>query len=387
MRARGGFTLPELLVAGALLLIVTAGVLTLVDPGHSAATARAAGVDIRQRLRAASEVLGSDLAAAGNGPSNGVFGRSVGALTATVFPSRLGTGGDPPAIVRADALTVISSAGNQAAAKLSIDWLPSSGMPAEIELGPGCPSGDASCGFRTGAAVLLVDGLGQADLYQVDSVSGTALMLVGRGTTSGRAFPADSLVVPVAVSTYYLRPGTASSGDTLMVGDGHLGNQPLIDHVTRLEFDLLGEPRPPVFRPAAARSPATYGPSPPALAGDDPRDEWGAGENCTFQVSGTSRVSRLGALSGGSGLAVLAPSLLTDGPWCPDGASANRYDADLLRVRAVRVRIRAEASRQAARGSDATLFLHPGSSRDRSGAAADQEVVFDVVPRALQAGR
>jgi hypothetical protein len=387
MSTRTGFTVPELLVAGALLLIVTLGVLTLVDPGHSSATARAAGIDIRQRLRAASEMIGSDLAAAGSGPPNGAFGRAVGTVAASVFPCRLGSGGDPPGTVRADALTIMSSAANHVAASLSADWLPSTGATADIALGPGCPAGDPSCGFGAGTAVLLVDGRGQSDLYRITSVSGTGLTLASLGTSSGRAFPAGSLVVPVVVSTYYSKAGTSSQGDTLMAGDGDQSDLPLADHITHMAFELLGEPRPPALRSAVTQHPATYGPSPPGLTEDNPRDAWGVGENCAFQVSGTAQVPRLVPLASGSGLVVLAASVLTDGPWCPDAAAANRYDADLLRVRAVRVTIRAEASRLAARGSDTALFLHPGSSRDRSAAAADQEVVFDVVPRALQVGR
>ena len=33
----------------------------------------------------------------------------------------------------------------------------------------------------------------------------------------------------------------------------------------------------------------------------------------------------------------LTAGQLTDGPWCPNATSTNRFDADLLRIRKVRV--------------------------------------------------
>jgi hypothetical protein len=252
---------------------------------------------------------------------------------------------------------------------------------------PGCPAGDSSCGIRPGAAVLLLDGRGQSDLFRVDSVTGALLTLTPRGSTSGRLFPAGSVVVPVTVTVYYFKPGTSTDGGQLMSGDGDQSDLPLVDHVTGLTFQLLGEPRPPQLRTGSGPSAASYGPSPPPPAEDDPRDGWAAGENCTFVATALGQTSRLAPLLPGTALVPLSAALLTDGPWCPDALAPGRYDADLLRVRAVRVTLRVEATVREARGGDPLLFAHPGSSRDRSSPAADQQVVFDVVPRALQRGR
>ena len=52
----------------------------------------------------------------------------------------------------------------------------------------------------------------------------------------------------------------------------------------------------------------------------------------------------------GPSLVMLTAAQLTDGPWCPDAASANRYDADLLRIRKVRVTIRLQTGNAALRG-------------------------------------
>ena len=78
---------------------------------------------------------------------------------------------------------------------------------------------------------------------------------------------------------------------------------------------------------------------------------------------------------------------MTDGPWCPDAAAPNRVDADLFRVREVRVTLRLEAASPAARGGDARLFAHPGTARHPWRWVPDRQVTIDVVLRALHIGR
>ena len=387
MSARGGFTLAELLIAGALALLLMTGLAAVVDPSHAVARTQAAATDVRLRLRAASEAIVAELHGAGSGPAGGVYGRPLGGLAPAVLPLRLGSRGDPPGVARPDALTVIATAGVGAAAELAAVFVPGVGT-AQIAASPGCPSGDPACGVRVGVSVAIVDERGQWDLFTVATVTGASLGLLPRGAISGRPFPAGSRLIPVNVVCFFLRPGTAAEGLQLTTGDGDQWDLPLVDHLTGLTFDLLGDPSPPRLG-SAGGSPgsATYGPSPPPPGDDTITDDWPAGENCTFFAVAGAQSSRLPVLSAGTGLVPLPASMLTDGPWCPDGSSANRYDADLLRVRAVRITIQAEASSAAVRGTDPRLFLHPGSSRDRSGVASDQKVVIDVVPRALQAGR
>ncbi len=389
MSARRGFTLAELLIAGTLVLVLLTGLAAVVDPSHATARAQAAATDVRLRLRAASEAIVAELRGAGSGPARGVYGRPLGGFTPAVLPLRLGARGDAPGIARPDTLTVIATAGVGAAAELATVFVPGAGA-ALIAVSPGCPSGDPACGVAVGASVAIVDEHGQWDLFTVATVTGASLGLLPRGTISGRPFPAGSRLVPVNVVCFFLRLGTAAEGLQLMTGDGDQWELPVVDHLTGLTFDLLGDPSPPRLGSAGGTpGAATYGPNPPPLGDDTITDDWPAGENCTFLAVAGGQSSRLPMLSAGAGAALvpLPGSMLTDGPWCPDGSAANRYDADLLRVRAVRVTIQAEAASASARGDDTRLFLHPGSSRDRSGVASDRKVVIDVVPRALQAGR
>src|SRR5258708_25837712 len=64
----------------------------------------------------------------------------------------------------------------------------------------------------------------------------------------------------------------------------------------------------------------------------------------------------------------LDPAILADGPWYPDPLNANRWDADLLRVRRIVVTVRV-------RSALAALKL------------PDEEIRFDVTPRTLGGGR
>ena len=142
--------------------------------------------------------------------------------------------------------------------------------------------------------------------------------------------------------TYYLRANAATDTYQLRRYNGLASDLPVVDHVVGLGFEYAGEPMPPALvlasptgDPAALR--ATYGPTPPPLDVDTPNDEWGPGENCTFVVLDGVQISRLAVLGQASSLVALPSSMLTDGPWCPDSTAAQRYDADLLRIRRVRV--------------------------------------------------
>ena len=72
--------------------------------------------------------------------------------------------------------------------------------------------------------------------------------------------------------------------------------------------------------------------------------------------------------------------MLTDGPWCPDAGSARRFDADLLRIRRIRVAVRVQAAAPAVRGLG-QLFARPGTATSASAMVPDQQAAFDIAPR------
>jgi hypothetical protein len=65
----------------------------------------------------------------------------------------------------------------------------------------------------------------------------------------------------------------------------------------------------------------------------------------------------------------------------------NRYDADLLRIRKVRVTLRIQTGIAALRGPAGTLFTRGGTSRTAEGFLPDLETRFEVTPRNLNLGR
>jgi len=155
-----------------------------------------------------------------------------------------------------------------------------------------------------------------------------------------------------------------------------------------LSFEYYGETTPPQLR-SGLIPPTTYGPNPPDLGVDNSADNWGAGENCTFMVSNGAHTPRLSTLQGGNanGVVKLTEEMLKDGPWCPDSAAAGRYDADLLRIRKVRVTLRVQAANASLRGPAGTLFTRGGTSRGSERFIPDHEIKFDVVARNLNLGR
>jgi hypothetical protein len=97
-------------------------------------------------------------------------------------------------------------------------------------------------------------------------------------------------------------------------------------------------------------------------------------------------VSGAAGSSGGetAALVQLTGAQLTDGPWCPDESSANRWDADLLRVRRIGVTLRIESAIAALRGPAGVLFTHGGTSTSGSKWLPDQQITFQVSPRNLR---
>src|SRR5439155_11333644 len=180
--------------------------------------------------------------------------------------------------------------------------------------------------------------------------------------------PNTTKVVQMSSHTYYLKADAATQTYQLMHYDGGLGpDVPVVDNVVGLSFDYYGDPQPPqVIDPAKLTT--SYGPHPPSLATALPSGACPNGENCVIKVVGGFQAPRLPVLGGGgSTLVKLDATNLTDGPWCPDAGNANRWDADLLRVRKVVVSLRVQSAVASLRGPASTLFTVGGPSRKSTG--------------------
>jgi hypothetical protein len=381
----GGFALVEVLVATSVVLILAGGILMVALPTGAGFTREPAANDVQERLRAAVEALRLPLLEAGSGPGVALGGLTLGLVVPSIMPYRVGLRRpDPPGTFRRDLVTIVSSLPGAAAPTIQADFQGSVGS-VTVGLPPGCPLGHPSCGIEPGMTVMLLDASGQADLYGVSSVTENLVWLEARGLVTARRYAAGARLIPVELVTFYLRAASGPDGPQLARYDGVDSDLPVVDHIVELTLEYFGDPQPP--RPRAHQGllgdTMTYGPAPPPPGEDDERDNWGAGENCVVAIAAAVRVPRLAELGDArSPLRLLPAESLADGPWCPDEAAGARFDADLLRVRKVRVTLRAEAWSDAMRGRDERLFLRPGTSTAASRWVPDERVTLDVVPRA-----
>jgi hypothetical protein len=194
---------------------------------------------------------------------------------------------------------------------------------------------------------------------------------------------ARGIVVPTG-RTYHVKQDAESIWQ-LMQYDGHASDQPAVEDVVSVRFEYFGEAQPPAVTVTDAGDVhVTYGARPPPLDTDDPADAWGPGENCTIVKVDGGYGPRLQTL--GTGLVPLTGAVFTDGPWCPDASHGFRFDADLLRIRRVRVEIRLQASRPF-RGPAGGLFVNSGAAGDAVRYVPDQTVAVEIAPRNLNVAR
>jgi hypothetical protein len=394
-----GFSLVEALVATAIIVSVAAGVLSVLNPAHGVFSTQSEAADMQQRLRTGVDTLTRDLRSAGAGAYSGALAGSLGGYFAPIMPFRRAldsTLSDDPGVFKGNAITILYVPSTAVQTVLRSD-MPTASSPVLISTESGCPktqtgSVDPSCGFKARATkAAIFDGTGAFDMLDITSVDVglQALDFQPQGALSKAYLGSSSKhltkVVEISSHLYYLNTLTRQ----LIHHDGFSTATPVLDNLVGLDFEYYGDPSPPAFaRPGKDRM-VTYGPAPPApgisQAGFAP------GENCTWRVSGGVQVTRLAVLGNAAGLIRLNASQLTDGPWCPDEVSMNRYDADLLRIRKVRVTLRVQSGNDAVRGSLTTgndaLFANRGSALSRAQTVPDRSVRFDITPRNLNLGR
>jgi hypothetical protein len=381
-----GFSLVELLVAVGIMLAITAAVFTIVNPSRGIFQVQPEADDLQQRSRVAVEALQRDLMAAGAGSDLG-GGAALNRTLAPILPYRAGEVGSDPAngvFHRSDVVSLISVAST--AAQATVRSVSGGGSALSVAVDANCGPGpyDRLCGLPAGTRVLLFDTAGHFDVGTIASVSGLAVQIEG-SALAGHADPAKGArLAAVETHTYWLDAGRATGIPRLMHYDGWRTDSPVVDHVVGLELAYFGEARAPALLPgvelSAPEGPwTTYGPRPPPVGVDDPHDGWPAGENCVFQVVDGVHVSRLANAPPGP-LIAIEPSMLIDGPWCPDAGSARRFDADLLRIRRIRVVVRFQVASAVLRGLG-PLFTHPGTATSAAALVPDQEVAFDIAPR------
>jgi hypothetical protein len=366
---------------------VTAATFTLMNPAQGVFSAQPEVMDMQQRMRVGTDTLYKDIVMAGAGQYSGSMTGSLGNYFATILPFRIGnTTPDPVGSYFTDRITVLYVPPTTAQTTIA-DPMPNTSAEIKVNQVAGCPSNDPLCGFKEGMTVMIMDATGSWDTFTITNIQDPALHLQHRGEQLNKPYGEGAYISQIAMYTYWLKTDTVAGNYQLMRYDGNVTDVPIADNVVALSFEYYGDPAPPQLRPGMTPG-TTYGPTPPLLGVNLPEDNWGAGENCTFQVAAGAQVPRLTWIDTvNPRLVKLTQAQLQDGPWCPDSAAANRYDADLLRIRKVRVRLRVQVASPSLRGATGTLFTRGGTSRGAERFIPDQELKFDVVARNLSLGR
>jgi prepilin-type N-terminal cleavage/methylation domain-containing protein len=389
MHRQHGFSLLELTISMAVMLTVTASVFSMMNPAQGSFAAQPEVADMQQRMRVGIDTLYKDMVMTGGGAYQGTMSGSLGNYFASVQPRRVGsTLEDLPTVFKSDTITLVYVPPTIAQTTLA-DHGPSLNS-AEIGVNsnstvppsPGCPVGDDLCGFVEGMTVMMYDDSGNYDIFTITNVQDNALHLQHNSDSlTYTGYDANTTkIVQASNFVYYLNTTT---NQLMFYNGGTAADIPVVDNVVGLTFEYYGDPQPPAWLSPTKAVTDTKGPW--TTYGPKPRTPGTA--NCIFDGA-TPPGSLLPALGvAGSGLVKLTAAQLTDGPWCPNAASANRWDADLLRVRKIGVTLRVQAAVAALRGPAGALFAKAGTSRGGERYVPDQEIRFEVSPRNLNLGR
>ena len=225
-----------------------------------------------------------------------------------------------------------------------------------INTAPSCPWGAVFCGFQSGMTAVVFDKTAHFDIFTISNVQAGSAQVQPHSPTMTYTYPAGAHVSRIESHSYYFD----AINRQLRQSDGYLSDVPVADNVVALSFEYFGDRNPPTA------------PRPPAGV-----------ENCLYDLAGN--LKPMAMLTGPSnGFVALPLSILSDGPWC--GSGGTQFDADLFRVRAVRVNLRIQATLSAFRSSG-TAFLKSGTSRTSGRYLPDLAATFMIVPRNLGASR
>ncbi|MFN8059712.1 MAG: prepilin-type N-terminal cleavage/methylation domain-containing protein [Vicinamibacterales bacterium] len=344
-----GFSLVEVVVALAVGAIVIGGIYAVANAVHQTVRVFPSSADVQQRARAALDALARDARRAGSG---GPGIPPLASRLAPAVPRRVGLiAPDMPLSAFPDRIAFIATEGDAAARVVSA--LPGAVSTVTIAVASPCPPGDPACGFRADQDVIVTDNTGRYDVGRLVAVSPPVLQMPPGTLHYAYSSTDDAWVVPVRTTTYYFDRLRRQ----LRVYDGYRSDLPLVDDVVAFSVEWTGDTRAP----------------------SRPRPSSGVA-NCLFDGSGAHR-NPAGLLLP-PGLVPLDLAGFRDGPTCGTGPSA--FDVDLLRVRALSVRLRVQVADAALRGSD-SRFAIAGLGSTAGTQVADVEAALDLSPPNLQA--
>ena len=340
---RDGVALLDLLVATCVALVTLAIVSTALPPILDVVRVVPEATDLQQRARVTEAVIEDVLRNTGAGADllgEGPLTRAVPGL----MPRRILGPADPPDTAWADRISLLRVEARAAQAPVA-SAVPAGSTAVTVSWHPACGT-HPSCGFRRDDLVLVYSRTGAMVVATLAAVQGLLLTLT---TPPDQALDLPATIVAISIRTLSL---DVVRGQLRRADDGS-SPQPVTDDVIGMRFRYYGSA-------AAPRWPAV-----------------GGTETCAVAADGSPRLGMLGPVPGPP--VELSMADFVDGPWC--GAGAWRFDADLLRVRAVRVGLRLQAASQAVRGLSPVWFGRPGRALRPGQEVRDVELdTFVTVP-------
>jgi type II secretory pathway pseudopilin PulG len=230
-QAPRGFTVIELLIALAIVMLLAGALAGVVAPARAVFDRVPAELDLQQRGRTAIDVISTALRSAGK---TGTATNEAGAL-AIILPAFALS--DPDESGDAfSTLTVTTPAVNGAEGILAADQ---AGAFAALTLGITlCPNVREVCGFNPGTTAIITDGAGHHDLFEVASTEvGARMLTADRGFS--QAYPAGSAVIEIDQHTFSL--SAQPDGSLSLIRETAAGAiQPVVDGVASLVFHASG---------------------------------------------------------------------------------------------------------------------------------------------------
>lgn len=319
-----GVALIELLVATAIALAVLALVATTLPPVLDVVGSVPEATDLEQRARTTEVILEGLVRNAGAGAD--LLGGPLPLAVPGLLPRRVLASADPAGTAWADRLSMLRVDARAAQAPVA-SFVPPGSVTLPLAWHPACGT-HVSCGFRRGDLLLVYARSGAMTITTVTDVTGLVLTLA---TPPDQAIDLPAVAAVVRVHTVSLDLGRRQ----LRLADAAATAQPLTDEVVGFRARYYGTPAAPRW---------------PAIVGAD---------TCAVAADGTPRLPLLGPMPGPP--VELTLGELADGPWC--GAGTWRFDADLMRIRAVRLGVRLQAGAAGVRGVAPEWFARPGQAR------------------------
>jgi type II secretory pathway pseudopilin PulG len=358
-RRENGYSLVELLVSVTVLLTVVGSVFVLIDPSQSMSKAQPEVADMQQRMRVAADMIHKDLLMAGAGTYSGAIAGGLANFFPPILPYKAGALSPDPELSYFDDRITIVYVPDTASQTNVRERMPQPSSEIKVTAEPGCPVDDALCGFDVGMRVVIFDDTGSYDVFTITAVQTESLHLQHRPPNPdfSKAYRPEenARIAQVANAVYFLDRTNA----VLHHYDGFTDDVPLVDNTVDMRFTYYGDPLPAMApRPASGQA------------------------NCIFDAAGNTKMATLP--TSGSSLVELTRELLTTGEVC--GVAPNRFDADLYRVRKVRVELRMQVGHADLRGPNPAgqdLFLRPGTSTNAYRSVPDFTMEFEVAPRNL----